>query len=48
MGLIPVKPDEVATIVTSLKMLERPRPAPLPASPLRRGAFSLGMGKRPT
>ncbi|WP_294323264.1 GNAT family N-acetyltransferase [uncultured Sphingomonas sp.] len=35
MGLIPVKPGEVATIVTSLEMLERPRPAPLPASPLR-------------
>ncbi len=35
MGLIPVQPGEVATIVTSLEMLERPRPAPLPASPLR-------------
>ncbi|KQM12848.1 GCN5 family acetyltransferase [Sphingomonas sp. Leaf24] len=35
MGLIPVKPDEVATIVTSLEMLERPRPAPLPASSLQ-------------
>lgn len=35
MGLIPVKPHEVATIVTSLEMLDRPRPAPLPASPLR-------------
>ncbi|MGN5374365.1 GNAT family N-acetyltransferase [Sphingomonas hankookensis] len=35
MGLIPVRPHEVATIVTSLEMLERPRPAPLPASPLR-------------
>ena len=35
MGLIPVRPDEVATVVTSLEMLERPRPAPLPASPLR-------------
>lgn len=35
MGLIPVKPGEVATIVTSLEMLERPRPAPLPPSPLR-------------
>jgi len=35
MGLIPVKPGEVATIVTSLEMLERPRPAPLPASSLR-------------
>ncbi len=35
MGLILVQPGEVATIVTSLEMLERPRPAPLPASPLR-------------
>ncbi len=35
MALIPVKPGEVATIVTSLEMLERPRPAPLPASPLQ-------------
>ncbi len=35
MGLIPVQPGEVATIVTSLEMLERPRLAPLPASPLR-------------
>ncbi len=35
MGLIPVKPGDVATIVTSLEMLDRPRPAPLPASPLR-------------
>ncbi len=35
MGLIPVKPNEVATIVTSLEMVERPRPAPMPASPLR-------------
>jgi len=34
-GLIPVKPGEVATIVTSLEMLERPRPRPLPESPLR-------------
>lgn len=35
MGLIPVKPGEVATIVTSLEMLERPRPRPLPDSSLR-------------
>ncbi len=35
MGLIPVKPGEVATIVTSLEMRERPRPRPLPESPLR-------------
>lgn len=35
MGLIPVKPGEVATIVTSLEMLERPRPRPLPDSPFR-------------
>jgi GNAT superfamily N-acetyltransferase len=34
-GLIPVKPAEVATIVTSLEMRERPRPRPLPESPLR-------------
>lgn len=35
MGLIPVKPGEVATIVTSLEMLERPKPRPMPDSPLR-------------
>ncbi len=35
MGLLPVEPGEVATIVTSLEMRERPRPAPMPASPLR-------------
>lgn len=35
MGLIPIKPGEVATIVTSLEMRERPRPRPLPESPLR-------------
>jgi GNAT superfamily N-acetyltransferase len=35
MGLIPVASDEVATIVTSLEMLARPRPAPMPASHLR-------------
>ncbi|URW75961.1 GNAT family N-acetyltransferase [Sphingomonas donggukensis] len=35
MGLIPVAPHEVATIVTTLEMRERPRPRPLPASHLR-------------
>jgi GNAT superfamily N-acetyltransferase len=35
MGLIPVKPGEIAAVVTSLEMLERPRPRPLPESPLR-------------
>ena len=35
MGLIAVKPGEVAAVVTSLEMLERPRPRPLPDSPLR-------------
>lgn len=35
MGLIAVKPGEVAAVVTSLEMRERPRPRPLPASPLR-------------
>ncbi len=35
MSLIPVKAGEVATIVTSLEMLERPRPRPLPESLLR-------------
>lgn len=35
MGLIPVKPGEVATIVTSLEMRERPKPRPMPDSPLR-------------
>ncbi|MCF7643676.1 GNAT family N-acetyltransferase, partial [Acinetobacter johnsonii] len=35
MGLIPVADDQIATVVTSLEMLERPRPRPLPDSPLR-------------
>jgi GNAT superfamily N-acetyltransferase len=35
MGLIAVRPGEVAAVVTSLEMLERPRPRPLPDSPLR-------------
>lgn len=35
MGLIPVKPGEVAAIVTSLEMRARPRPAPMPGSALR-------------
>jgi GNAT superfamily N-acetyltransferase len=35
MGLIPVADDEVATIVTTLEMLERPRPRALPESSLR-------------
>lgn len=35
MVLIPVPPGELATVVTYLEMSERPRPAPLPASPLR-------------
>jgi GNAT superfamily N-acetyltransferase len=35
MGLIPVANDQIATVVTALEMLERPRPRPLPDSPLR-------------
>lgn len=35
MGLTPVAPDRLATIVTTLAMHERPRPRALPASPLR-------------
>jgi GNAT superfamily N-acetyltransferase len=35
MGLIPVAGDQIATVVTALEMLERPRPRPLPDSPLR-------------
>lgn len=35
MALIPVEPGMVATIVTHLEMLDRPRPAPIPAAPLR-------------
>lgn len=35
MGLIAIKPGEIATVVTSLEMLEAPRPRPLPDSPLR-------------
>lgn len=33
--LSPVNPGELAAIVTSLEMRERPRPRPLPASPFR-------------
>jgi GNAT superfamily N-acetyltransferase len=35
MGLTPVPPDQLATIVTTLEMQARPRPAPLPDAPLR-------------
>lgn len=35
MSLIPVAPGQIATIVTHLEMRQRPRPAPLPAAPLR-------------
>ena len=35
MALIPVAAGDVATIVTSLEMLARPRPVPMPESPLR-------------
>ncbi|UAK25141.1 GNAT family N-acetyltransferase [Sphingomonas nostoxanthinifaciens] len=35
MGLIPVGADQLATVVTTLAMTERPRPRPLPAAPLR-------------
>jgi GNAT superfamily N-acetyltransferase len=34
-GLIPVAPGQVATIVTSLEMLRPPAPRPLPPSPLQ-------------
>jgi len=33
--LTPVQPGELAAVVTSLEMRERPKPRPLPASPLR-------------
>ena len=35
MGLIPVASDQLATIVTTLEMREKPRPRALPASSLR-------------
>lgn len=35
MGLTPVKPTDVAAVVTTLEMRERPRPRPLPDSRLR-------------
>lgn len=35
MGLTPVAPDQLATIVTTLEIAERPRPRPVPDSPLR-------------
>ncbi len=35
MALTPVAPGELAAVVTSLEMRERPKPRPLPTSPLR-------------
>ena len=35
MGLIPVAPGDLATVVTTLEMRERPLPRPMPPSPLR-------------
>ena len=35
MSLADVPPHKIATVVTSLQMSERPKPAPLPPSPLR-------------
>jgi GNAT superfamily N-acetyltransferase len=35
MGLTPVPGDQIATVVTSLEIREKPRPRPLPASPFR-------------
>ena len=35
MSLQEVPPHQIATVVTSLEMPERPKPAPLPPSPLR-------------
>ena len=34
MGLIAVKPGELAAVVTTLEMTERPRPRPMPDAPL--------------
>ncbi len=39
MGLIPVRDDEVATIVTTLEMRTKPPLRPLPSSPLRLAAW---------
>jgi hypothetical protein len=38
-ALTPVADDQVATIVTTLEMRERPRPRPLPDAPLRLAAW---------
>ena len=35
MPFIPVEPGMVATVVTHLEMLDRPKPAPVPPAPLR-------------
>lgn len=35
MGLTPIEPGQIGTVVTYLEMIERPRPAPMPDSPLR-------------
>ena len=40
MALIPVDPAEIATIVTTLEMHERPRPRPMPGSPLQLVAWA--------
>ena len=40
MGLTPVPADEIATIVTTLEMMKRPAPRPLPESPLQLVAWA--------
>ena len=35
MALMPVPPGEIVSVVTTLEMQARPRPAPMPDSPLR-------------
>lgn len=35
MSITPVAPDQIATVVTTLEMIQRPTPRPLPSSPLR-------------
>lgn len=46
MGLTPVPGDQLATVVTALEMVERPRPGPLPASPFRLVRWTQPDGER--
>ncbi|MGN6278116.1 MAG: GNAT family N-acetyltransferase [Sphingomonas sp.] len=46
MGIIPVAPGEVATIVTTLEMTARPLPRPMPEAPLRLARWEMPKAER--